>query len=115
MAWKSRSPCVKPDQEFVQANVTFSCLFTLDLALRLFAQRGYFFTSHEAGFNIFDIIVVISSVLESVATVFFPLCATTQFTFRNFLSTASMLRMGRLLRVIKVTTLSKPMMIFRDL
>jgi len=112
-AWTTREKCQLLDQDFLKVNITFSVLFVLDLALRMLAEKSYFFQSQEVWFNVFDIVVVISSVLESAVRLFFPDCLTT--SFRNILSTTSMLRMGRLLRVIKVTRAVRSLLLFREL
>lgn len=83
----------------VAANV-FCLIFVVDLVLRLVAERWHFFLSRERDWNLFDVFMSTTAVLESVVSYGYPTQASkTQLFLRKF----SMLRILRLLRVVRVT------------
>jgi len=81
----------------------FCILFVVDLALRLLADRLAFFCNpRERLWNVFDIIVVFTSILESIAR--WHQYATLRLSpFRIFAGKFCFLRMVRVLRIIRST------------
>jgi len=75
---------------FRVAEVTFCVFFTIELALRLFAYRGNFFTMSQRGWNIFDLVIVSLQLLE----------ITVSLVAQGFGFNFNTLRMLRLLRVV---------------
>mmetsp|Transcript_112980 Transcript_112980/g.326430 ORF Transcript_112980/g.326430 Transcript_112980/m.326430 type:complete len:720 (+) Transcript_112980:104-2263(+) len=115
-AWASQG-CISEDVHFIVLSIGFACLFSLDLFLRLFALRGQFFSGGDLGFNLFDVIIVGTSVTESIFRIVAigAGCKHWTTTARNMLATASMLRMFRLLRAIQFTKALRSLLFFREL
>jgi len=90
----------REDWIFTVAGNIFCLVFVADLALRMWAERLQFFTSRERGWNMFDIFVVITVVLEAPFS-WAQLATSTTSNARVFLRKFSMLRILRLLRVIR--------------
>lgn len=83
---------------FIAANV-FCAVFVLDLLLRIHSERMSFFLSRERGWNTFDIVVVLTAVIEVIVHWYEMFSGTTSFA-RAFLRRTSMLRIIRLMRVV---------------
>lgn len=80
----------------------FCVFFIVSLVLHAVAERLQFFLSRERFWNIFDIVVVLTTALESVAR--WHQFATGSVTdFRAFASKFSALRIVRLLRIVRGT------------
>jgi hypothetical protein len=83
---------------FIAANV-FSAAFVMDLLLRIHTYRCHFFFGWG---NIFDILVVLTAVVEVIVH-WYEIFSDTTSMARTFLRKFSMLRIIRLLRVISHT------------
>jgi len=88
------------DLFFVSANA-FCVIFTADLLLRWWAEGNLFFFSRERGWNIFDIFVCGTALLEA-SVQFLMSHASLDSEVRIFLRKFSMLRIIRLLRIVRV-------------
>lgn len=88
----------------IAANL-FCLIFVTDIVLRMGAERGQFCYSREKGWNIFDVFVSVTAVLEALASwaTFAPEDHSSPKGYRMFLRKFSMLRILRLLRVIRMT------------
>lgn len=82
----------------------FCLIFILDLTLRLLGERAHFFQSRDFRWNIFDIFVVFTAILETVAhwVQYASPEASDVVRFRTLMGKFSMLRIVRLLRAIRV-------------
>jgi hypothetical protein len=96
---------------FVLLADLFCLTFTIDLVLRLLVQRKQFITSSDWRWNLFDIVVVISALVESILNRFVD----GQSAFRMLISKSTLLRIIRLLRVVRVTRVGKVLVVFREL
>eukprot|EP00928_Gymnodinium_smaydae_P007925 TRINITY_DN12836_c0_g5_i1.p2 TRINITY_DN12836_c0_g5~~TRINITY_DN12836_c0_g5_i1.p2 ORF type:complete len:683 (+),score=147.78 TRINITY_DN12836_c0_g5_i1:2108-4156(+) len=80
-------------------DLSFMVLFTLELALRLLAYEGEYFTGPESRWNIFDLVLVITAIAEKV------------IDFMNL----SFLRVLRALRALRALRVIRAMRFFREL
>lgn len=88
----------------VVANL-FCGIFVVDVILRVLAERWLFILSKEWGWNMFDVFVSSTAVLE----------VSTPSGFRKVLRKLSLLRILRLLKIIKVTRNSYVISFIREL
>jgi hypothetical protein len=95
--------------------VIFCLLFVTDLALRITAQGLGFFLSSEWKWNLFDIVVVTSTVIETIMTLVDAERSTDSGAVSDLAATISMMRMLRLLRVLRIARSLKFMIFFREL
>jgi len=98
---------------FIAANV-FSSIFVIDLLLRIHSERTQFFFSREKGWNAFDIVVVLTSVVEVIVH-WYEIFTGVSSNARAFLRKFSMLRIVRLLRVISHTRNVRVIRFIREL
>lgn len=89
----------------IAANV-FCLLFVVDLVLRMRAERERFFRSSERSWNMFDVFVSGTAVLEAIVH-WYTYASSTPSSLRLFLRKFSMLRILRLLRVVRMTRASR--------
>jgi len=80
----------------------FCVLFAADLALRVLADGWEFFYARERLWNIFDIVVVSTTVLETVAR-WHQYAEASMTDFRAFAGKFAALRIVRLLRIVRST------------
>jgi hypothetical protein len=98
---------------FVAANL-FCTVFVLDLLLRIHAEKASFFMSREKGWNVFDIVVVLTAVVEVIVHWYEIFSGIDSFA-RAFLRKFSMLRIIRVLRVVSHTRAVKVIRFMREL
>jgi len=84
------------------------------LLLRIHAERVSFFLSRERGWNVFDIVVVLTAVVEATVH-WYEVFSDTTSVARTFLRKFSMLRVIRLLRVISHTRNVRVIRFIREL
>lgn len=89
------------------AHYFFCAIFTLDLGLRIAAEKRRFFRTRDLGWNVLDIFVVFTSMVE--------VCAGASSGVSMILRKFSMIRIWRLLRVIRVTRALRMIQIIREL
>lgn len=124
IAWETqyRAKMVKKDKNvtpgdewyFYMIECFFAFAFTVELAMRLFAKPSRFCSKKDRAWNLFDTLIVVSSVAEVFArwnAVKSKLSATAMF----FLSKASILKTMRLLRLVKVVVALRKWAVFREL
>jgi hypothetical protein len=95
----------------------FCLIFLVDLSLRIFAERSSFFCSRDYRWNIFDIFVVVTAFLETIAhwEQYASPEASGASGFRTLMGKFSMLRIVRLLRAIRVSRALRVSRFFREL
>lgn len=92
-------PSMKVPFVFEALRIVFIVLYTLELGLRFGALRSSFFTSKDVGLNIFDLVLVLTSVAEYVLE--FILKRTHEHNIVMF-RIAHLLRVMRIIRVLRV-------------
>jgi len=92
----------------------FCFLFVIDLALRMFVERAEFFSSRERGWNIFDIVVVLTSVVEVIVD-WLKDSASKSSTVESSIEKLTMLRVVRLLRIVRTSTSFRLIRFIREL
>eukprot|EP00927_Polykrikos_kofoidii_P060585 TRINITY_DN55527_c0_g1_i1.p1 TRINITY_DN55527_c0_g1~~TRINITY_DN55527_c0_g1_i1.p1 ORF type:complete len:722 (+),score=112.31 TRINITY_DN55527_c0_g1_i1:109-2274(+) len=93
----------------------FCVVFVVDLILRMMAERWRFwFHSNDRGWNMFDTIVVASSVLE-VAVQWLAVSSEDPSNLRRTLRKFSVLRILRFLRVVRITRALRIIRVIREL
>lgn len=85
----------------------FMLLFLVELLLRVAAERGEFFVSQDRGWNIFDFLLVISSVSEELCEL--------SLADESMLQNLFLLRVGRVLRVMRIARVLRVMRTFTEL
>jgi len=115
----STSPSGYQDDEkdkiyFVLGSSVFGAVFVLDLLLRIHVERSQFLKSREKGWNVFDIVVVSTAVVEVIVQ-WYELSSGTTSHATAFLRKFSMLRIVRLLRVISHTRAVRVIRFIREL
>jgi len=95
----------------------FCLIFLVDLMLRVLAERSSFFCSRDYRWNIFDIFVVVTACLETIAhwEQYASPEASGASGFRTLMGKFSMLRIVRLLRAIRVSRALRISRFFREL
>lgn len=111
VAVEANTEDLKDVEYFEKAASVFSLLFLGDLLFRMLVERWLVFGSQEWGWNIFDIFVCCTMVLESMVHHIVP----GQSTWRRFLRQFSMLRILRLLRVIRAVRSVRVIRFIREL
>jgi len=96
----------------VLSNV-FCGIFLVDLILRLWGEKWRFFRSLERGWNLFDIFVVLTSVIEVAVQWIEVIFASA--TTGTLVGQFSMLRIVRLLRAIRMTRAIRVIRFIREL
>jgi len=86
-------------QLFQQISRVFTVYFTLELLLRILALRFWFFVGHEWKWNVFDLFLVFSSIVND--------------TVEGY--NISFMRVLRILRMVKVMRLIRVLRFFREL
>mmetsp|Transcript_115550 Transcript_115550/g.359883 ORF Transcript_115550/g.359883 Transcript_115550/m.359883 type:complete len:424 (-) Transcript_115550:87-1358(-) len=81
-------------------NLIFAMLFSVELVLRLLAHGcwGFFVTSPDIGWNIFDFTIVLLGLLDVLLRAFKPI----KLGHKNFIAIARCLRVLRILRVVRL-------------
>eukprot|EP00931_Biecheleriopsis_adriatica_P076131 TRINITY_DN49880_c0_g1_i1.p1 TRINITY_DN49880_c0_g1~~TRINITY_DN49880_c0_g1_i1.p1 ORF type:complete len:708 (+),score=169.26 TRINITY_DN49880_c0_g1_i1:58-2181(+) len=92
----------------------FCVIFLFDLLLRLAADRMQFFRSREWLWNIFDFVVVLTAVLETIIR-WYEYATSSRWDAALILGKFSMLRILRLLRVVRKARFIRMSRFFREL
>lgn len=97
-----------PPEEFRTANLLFTLAFCVEVGLRAYASRMEYFRGSDVWWNLFDLIIVSSSVLELVLE-FAALESETGST------SVQALRVLRILRVVRVVRIIRVLRFFKEL
>ncbi|CAJ1383616.1 unnamed protein product [Effrenium voratum] len=81
---------------FTVLQISFFSAFLIELCIRMLAFRGSFFTSFDAGWNIFDTSVVFFSAVEVVVAYVFA-----DNSFLTIVRTIRVVRFARIIRVVR--------------
>eukprot|EP00928_Gymnodinium_smaydae_P020699 TRINITY_DN18009_c1_g2_i1.p1 TRINITY_DN18009_c1_g2~~TRINITY_DN18009_c1_g2_i1.p1 ORF type:complete len:635 (+),score=101.23 TRINITY_DN18009_c1_g2_i1:30-1934(+) len=92
----------------------FCLIFSTDLTLRILSERAAFFRRKERLWNVFDFVVVLIAVLETIAR-WSEYASGGMSSMSDFLSKFAMLRIIRLLRVVRWTRAIRTNRFFREL
>jgi hypothetical protein len=99
----AREASVHHADEIVHAELAFYSYYLLELLLKLFVHRLYFFTNEDARWNVFDLCIVGISTLDFAAYVMDPEdpASTPLLRLTRVCRVARPLRMFRAIRVIR--------------
>eukprot|EP00931_Biecheleriopsis_adriatica_P054430 TRINITY_DN32027_c0_g1_i2.p1 TRINITY_DN32027_c0_g1~~TRINITY_DN32027_c0_g1_i2.p1 ORF type:complete len:398 (-),score=57.39 TRINITY_DN32027_c0_g1_i2:217-1410(-) len=102
---------VGPAPEILIIDYMFCIVFVVELSLRLKAYgcREFWTNREERAWNIFDAIVVLLTVADSIVSIVFGGAVT------HFLGGTLVLRVGRILKLARVLRIIRIMKMFRDL
>jgi len=87
---------------FTIMNVSFCVIFALELLLRAVAYRKNFLMGDGWSWNVFDTIVVLSSIIDEFSQAFFITGSGMQQQLLGFAGVLRMLRLGRVLRLVRL-------------
>jgi len=92
--WQMKHRTLATTTLMLNIEITFTCAYVVELALRLAVHRLYFFCNNDMTWNVLDLIIVLASIVDSVASFV--------KTIAN-MGNPSFLRFFRILRVAKKT------------
>lgn len=88
---------------FTVINIVFCVIFALELLLRIIAYRKRFLVGDGWSWNLFDSIVVLSSIIDEFSlALFFETGSGMQQRLLGFAGVLRMLRLGRVLRLVRL-------------
>mmetsp|Transcript_21335 Transcript_21335/g.61685 ORF Transcript_21335/g.61685 Transcript_21335/m.61685 type:complete len:643 (-) Transcript_21335:28-1956(-) len=82
--------------------LVFMCFYTLELILKLIVHRGYFFCNHDMQWNIFDFLLVVLAIYDTLFTEFYSAGDIRSGTNVTFMRVLRILKMAKILRVVRV-------------
>lgn len=103
--WLTNNMAVQAPKDFLNVQVSFTIVFLIELVIRMGGSGVKFFTSRDAGWNIFDLLVTISSVLEMMLL---------SFSYGS-MKNVSFLRVLRILRIVRIVRVVRVFRFFREL
>jgi len=104
--WEMSNIGQLPPIYFVQAECACGGFFVVELALRLFTHRLYYFVNDDMAMNIFDLVIVMISTVD---------LSLTMLVNSGENSNAALLRLLRVLKLAKVLRAVRAMRFFKDL
>lgn len=98
--WSMQNATAPPDPAFPALNVAFIVIFTIEVIIRCIASGLYFvsITNPDFGWNVFDVILVLSSIAEEALDGL----ANVNITALRIIRTLRLARSLRIIRVLKV-------------
>mmetsp|Transcript_14574 Transcript_14574/g.42513 ORF Transcript_14574/g.42513 Transcript_14574/m.42513 type:complete len:560 (+) Transcript_14574:115-1794(+) len=102
----AQHPGEEGPREFDVAEIVFAYAFLVELLLRLLALRRGFFTGKEYRWNILDMVIVTTAMVEEVCR---------WFAISGIASNVTFLRVMRILKLVRVMRIVRVVRVFREL
>eukprot|EP00930_Biecheleria_cincta_P005781 TRINITY_DN106737_c0_g1_i1.p1 TRINITY_DN106737_c0_g1~~TRINITY_DN106737_c0_g1_i1.p1 ORF type:complete len:658 (+),score=112.29 TRINITY_DN106737_c0_g1_i1:51-1976(+) len=102
----------KPSDEVMTIELVLAGFYVVELALKLFVHRSYFFVNSDAAFNMFDFILVAFSAVENYVAVRIAL---NESDNDGHSFNLGFLRMLRICKIVKVLRIFRTLRFFKEL